>query len=476
MLSEVEVKGASLTQPHELKDINKAKNSMNERKTDLRLENHRDYLTSIEKTADTNSPNIVLVFVDDMGHGDISCFGSTAIQTPHLDKLAADGVKMNNFYAASPVCSPSRFSCLTGRYPNRGFVHQVFFPHTHPIGKIMVPLMFPYGVRGILPDEITIAEALQAAGYKTGMFGKWHLGDQSPYLPTEKGFDHFFGSYYSNDMKPYAYYRNDEIVIEAPADQTQLTKAITTEICGWIDENKDDPFFVYYPSPFPHHPVHASADYEGSSHGGGYGDCVQEIDWSIGEILQKLDEHGLTENTLVIFTSDNGPWFEGNPGYHRGRKNNFFDGGQMVPFIAAWPAEIPAGIEVDATAMNIDFFPTFLRMAGIPLPEDRAIDGVDMLPLMKGESAEANHEDLYFVKGKKIMGVRTRDNFKYIDRHRCDNSAYWVAKQGPFLFDLNHDPNESYDTHTHFPDKAEALKGMLESKREEMESNPRGWK
>jgi uncharacterized sulfatase len=449
---------------------------MNKAKTQLRLQNHQAYLESIPYSDDRDRPNIVLVFVDDMGHGDISCFGSTAIHTPNLDNLAGNGVKMNHFYASSPICSPSRFGCLTGRYPNRGFVHGVFFSSSTFFGRFINQIMFPYGVRGILPDEITLAEALQKGGYKTGIFGKWHLGDQSPYLPNEKGFDHFFGSYYSNDMKPYAYYRNDKIVIEAPADQTRLTKEITREILGFIDENKDQPFFVYYPSPFPHDPVHASEDYAGTSRGGTYGDCVQEIDWSVGKIMKKLEEHGLIDNTLVIFTSDNGPWYEGNPGYHRGRKNNSFDGGHMVPFIASWPAEIPKGIGMDIAAMNIDFFPTFLKIAGIDLPTDREIDGVDMLPALKGEAKESLHDDLYFVKGKKIMGVRTKDNFKYIDRHNSENGSYWMAKQGPFLFDLENDLNESYDTHAHFPEKAEYLRDLLEAKRKEMEINPRGWK
>jgi arylsulfatase A-like enzyme len=449
---------------------------VNKKKTQLRLQSHQAYLDSIDDVTDQNPPNFVLVFVDDMGHGDISCFGSTAIQTPNLDKLAEKGVKMNHFYASSSVCSPSRFSCLTGRYPTRGFVRAVFFPSNKLSGQLMNPLVFPYGVRGILPDEVTIAEALQAGGYKTGMFGKWHLGDQSPYLPNEKGFDTFFGSYYSNDMVPYAYYRNDEIAIEAPADQTQLTKEITHEILDFIDDNKDHPFFVYYPSPFPHHPVHVSEDYAGTSKGGTYGDCVQEIDWSVGEIMKKLDEHGLTDNTLVIFTSDNGPWYEGNPGYHRGRKGNFLDGGQIVPFIASWPAKIPQGREIDATAMNIDFFPTFLKMAGIELPTDREIDGEDMLPLLQGATDEATHDAVYFIEGKKVMGLRTRDNFKYVDRHKSENSTYWIAKQGPFLFDLNFDVNESYNSQSHFPEKTEVMKTMLEIKRDEMERNPRGWK
>jgi arylsulfatase A-like enzyme len=203
---------------------------------------------------------------------------------------------------------------------------------------------------------------------------------------------------------------------------------------------------------------------------------VQEIDWSVGEIMKKLDEHGLTDNTLVIFTSDNGPWYEGNPGYHRGRKGNFLDGGQIVPFIASWPAKIPQGREIDATAMNIDFFPTFLKMAGIELPTDREIDGEDMLPLLQGATDEATHDAVYFIEGKKVMGLRTRDNFKYVDRHKSENSTYWIAKQGPFLFDLNFDVNESYNSQSHFPEKTEVMKTMLEIKRDEMERNPRGWK
>lgn len=448
---------------------------MNNKKAQLRQQQHDDYINRVKPTND-KKPNIVLVFVDDMGYGDISCFGSKAINTPNLDQMAADGAKMNNFYASSPVCSPSRFSCMTGRYPTRGFVNSVFFPTKNSPMKIMNHIMFPYGIKGILPDEITIPEALRAGGYKTGMFGKWHLGDCSPHLPNEKGFDHFFGSYYSNDMKPYAYYRNDDVAIEAEADQTTLTKAITSEILGYIDENKDEPFFVYYASPFPHHPVHASEDFQGKSKGGAYGDCVEEVDWSVGQIRKKLQELDLEEDTLIIFTSDNGPWYEGNPGMHRGRKGNSFDGGQMVPFIATWPKKIKGGVSIDETAMNIDFFPTFLNMAGIDLPTDREIDGLDMMPLLTGEKQESVHEDLYFIKFKSLFAVRTRDDFKYCIKASSENSTYKMAKQGPFLFNMKYDQTESYNTISHFPEKAEELREMLEAKREAFASNPRGWK
>ncbi len=449
---------------------------MNKKKVKLHLEEHQEYLASVNPVPGSDHPNIILVFVDDMGHGDISCFGSKAIHTPNIDMLAENGAKLHNFYASSPVCSPSRFSCMTGRYPTRGFVHNVFFPKRHPIGKFFSPFFFPYGVRGILPDEITVAEVLQASGYRTGIFGKWHLGDQSPYLPNEKGFDYFFGTYYSNDMKPYAYYRNEEVVIEAPADQTKLTKQITSEILGFIDENKDAPFFVYYPSPFPHFPVHASEDFAGKSSGGAYGDCVEEIDWSVGEILKKLKEHNLTENTLVIFTSDNGPWFEGSPGFHRGRKGNTFDGGQIVPMIASWPRKIPKGQDIEIAAMNIDFFPTFLKIAGIPLPQDRKIDGVDILPVLRGELEQSPHEALYFIYTNKPMGIRSPDNYKYFERHKSENGKYWMAKQGPFLFDLNNDQNESYDVQNLYPDIAQKLAEKLQEEQHQMETNPRGWK
>ncbi len=195
---------------------------MNARKVRLRKSAHQAYLSSIHNVANQKPPNIVLIFVDDMGYGDLSCFGSQAIHTPNLDAMAEDGVRLSNFYASSPVCSPSRFGCLTGRYPMRGFVHHVFFPKSGSLaGRMINRFAFPYGVRGILPDEITIPESLRAGGYKTGIFGKWHLGDHSPYLPNEKGFDYFFGSYYSNDMQPYAYYRNDERDLIGLSDSLQ---------------------------------------------------------------------------------------------------------------------------------------------------------------------------------------------------------------------------------------------------------------
>lgn len=457
------------------------------RKADVKLHKHKEYLDSIESHKLKETPNIVLVFVDDMGHGDISCYGSEAINTPNIDLMAKQGMKMSDFYSASPVCSPSRFGVLTGRYAPRGFVNAVFFPTVKSkqnkfrnsiLRNIIQPMLFSHGVRGILPDEITIAEVLQKVGYNTGIFGKWHLGDKSPYLPNDKGFDYFYGSHYSNDMSPYAYYKNKEKVIEAPADQTKLTKILTKEILSFIEESKSkkEPFFAYYPSPFPHHPVHASVDFQGKSKGGAYGDCVEELDWSVGEINKKLKELGIEENTLVIFTSDNGPWHEGSPGFHRGRKGQSWDGGLIVPFIAKWPKHIEAGIETSEMAMNIDLFPTILNHLGVPLPKDRIIDGIDIFDLVTGNDKKTPHEILHFIRGMKSMGAR-KTHYKYEVKQMSDNSTYKnrFIQVDAMLFDLEIDQNESYSMVSRFPKLADELQIEIDNMNSSIEENPRGW-
>ena len=442
---------------------------------EIRLDQHRAYLESIEDLADGTPPNVVLVLADDLGYGDLSSFGSKAIRTPNLDALAADGVRLTNFYSASPVCSPSRFSLLTGRYPTRGFIHSVFFPSGTALGLYVNTFGFPRGIRGIPEDEVTVAEALQSGGYSTGMFGKWHLGDRSPHLPTDKGFDYFFGSYYSNDMEPYAYYRNGDVAIEAPADQTTLTKMLTREVTEFIDRHREDPFFIYYASPFPHHPVHASDDFSGRSQAGAYGDCVEELDWSIGEIRKKLAESGVASNTLFVFSSDNGPWYQGSPGAHRGRKANSFEGGQTVPFIAAWPERIPAGTEVPTPAMSVDLFATILGVAGLPLPTDRIVDGRDLSQLLAGAARRPPDRSLFFVSEGEFVGVRVPGGLKYLVKQQSENSAYWLVDHGPFLFDLRNDPTESYDISARLPKEADRLAGLVRGMNEASQRNPRGW-
>lgn len=449
---------------------------MTKKKLDLRRTAHDEYLRRISPGCEER-PNLILILADDMGYGDISCFGSQAISTPCLDALARDGVRLENFYAASPVCSPSRFSCLTGRYPTRGFFHNVLFPSTTASGRLRNVSLFPSGVSGILPDEITLPEALRAGGYRTAMFGKWHLGDKSPNLPNEKGFDYFYGALYSVDMEPYRMYRNREVAQDAPIDKRRLTPMLTADMLDYLERYRDDssPFFLYYASPYPHHPAAASERFAGKSRGGTYGDCVEELDWSVGQLQKKLRDLGKEKNTFLIFTSDNGPWFEGNPGNHRGRKGSNFDGGHMVPFLAAWPGHIPAGSSVPNPAMNIDFFPTFLHAAGIPLPGDRVIDGVDILPLLTGKTDENLHEAFRFITGDRVLAIRTADDKKYMVQVGCDYRPYTGMKMGPFLFDMTADPQESYNVSNLLPDTAAELQAKIDADNAEIQKNPRGW-
>lgn len=472
-----------------------------------RVDAHRKYLDTVEPAtgeARAALPNIVVIMMDDMGWGDMSAFGSKAIHTPNLDKLAADGMTFTNGYASSPLCTPSRFGFLTGRYPSRAVLTSVFFPSVPVPEEQVFDMQYDddkvlsgdgasprqswdhetlyahmnetMAVTGIPEDEITLSEVLQARGYKTSLFGKWHLGDQSPSLPNDKGFDCFYGSHYSNDMVPYHFFRNREIADKGVLDQTKITGMLTEEILRYVDENADNPFFIFYASPKPHHPIYAGERFQGTSQAGAYGDCIQEVDWSVGEIVKKLEEKGIAEKTLVVFTSDNGPWHQGSPGLHRGRKGNTFDGGQIVPMIATWPSTIPAGRTSDAQMMNIDFFATFLAMAGIDLPTDRVIDGQNLLPLMTGESAESPHEELFYVMYMGAYALRHRDHFKYYATATSENSLFlWMGPLHPFLFDLNVDPNESYDQRAHYPDRARRMRDRLYAFNREMETNPRGW-
>lgn len=442
---------------------------------DLRPERRAAYLDQVRVApAPDRRPNVLLVLLDDLGQGDFSCFGARAIETPRIDALAAEGVVLDTFYSSCSVCTGSRFGLLTGRYPVRGFIHSVFFPSVTTQGRAFNAAGFPRGVRGILDDEISLADAFQAAGYRTGLFGKWHLGDHAPHWPNDRGFDEFFGSPYSNDMDPYEFWRNREVAIPAPVDQKLLTTRLTTEIGDFVARSGDQPFLAVYASPFPHDPVHAGAPFVRSSQAGTYGDCVQELDWSVGELVDRLDAAGKLDDTIVIVTSDNGPWYEGSPGFHRGRKGNAFDGGQLVPFIARWPGWA-AGLRTDVPAMNIDLFPTLAATAGIPLPTDRVIDGVDLTPLLTGASTAPLHDELLFLKNRVPLGIRSADGFKYFRRSRSENATYAALKQGPFLFRTDVDHNESYDVTAHHPDRALELQERLDAWIATLDADPRGW-
>jgi arylsulfatase A len=430
------------------------------------------YLDQIQAGASAGtSPNIIIILCDDLGVGDLE---STAINQPNLSRMAAEGMTLTNFYASASVCSPSRAGLLTGRYPVRTLISTPLLATNNPLNPVMDVLgRYSYNVRGIPKDEVLLSEVLHQRGYHTGMVGKWHLGGTAGYLPNDRGFDSFYGAKWSNDDTPYTIYRDRQVEIPAPADQDNLTHNFTVEALNFIQANKDSPFFLYLAHAMPHFPVHASAAFQDTSVAGRYGDAVQEIDWSVGQILTTLKQLELDDKTFVVFSSDNGPWMEGNPGYLRGRKLEWFEGGFRVPFIARWPGVIPDGNTNPELSVNFDLFPTCLSLAGAALPHDRIIDGKDILPVLKGESPSP-HDTFYYYDTRTVVAVRYQ-NWKYIRHHSTDIAAYWPLKQGPFLFDLETDPNESYSLISSQPELAGKLSGMLDDFEAEMKANLRGW-
>jgi arylsulfatase A len=369
-----------------------------------------------------SKPNLVLIFIDDLGYGDIGPFGNTKLKTPNLDRMAAEGMKFTSFYA-TPVCSMSRACLMTGCYNARVSVPGVYFPGNK---------------QGLHPDEVTLADLVKTQGYATTCIGKWHLGHRDPSLPTEQGFDSYFGIPYSNDMTidpEHARFAKDCVfregmtaekaraeairnkvplmrdkeVVEYPADQDTLTRRYTEEAVRFIETNSEKPFFLYLPHTMVHGPLAASAEFRGKSAGGLFGDAVEEVDWSVGRILDTLKDLKLDEKTLVIFTSDNGaaggsslPW--------RGKKGSFFEGGVREPCIMRWPGRIPAGTTCNRIAGNIDLLPTFANLTGAKLPTDRVIDGRDITSLMfKPDAPAVRRTHLYFTGGPKVAAIRQDD-------------------------------------------------------------------
>jgi len=353
-------------------------------------------------------PNFVLIFIDDMGYGDIGPFGSKVNKTPQLDRMAAEGLKLTSFYAA-PVCSASRAQLLTGSYAPRVSVPGVFFPA---------------GPKGLHPDEVTIADYLKELGYATTCIGKWHLGDQREFLPTRQGFDHYFGIPYSNDMARtsakdgravHPLMRDEEVAAEIEnEDQRQVTRQYTEEAVKFIESNKDHPFFLYMPHTAMHVPIYPHPDFAGSTENGRYGDWVAEVDWSVGQILKTLREKNLEENTLVVFTSDNGPWMsKGTDGGVatplRGSKGGTLEGGVREPTIVWWPGHIAAGRVNDSIAGTTDILPTFVSLAGGSLKPYIKIDGYDLSQVLKGNAEKTDRKAWYYYKGTKLMAVRSGD-------------------------------------------------------------------
>lgn len=439
------------------------------------------YLREIAATAigrrTTQRPNILIIYYDDLGYGDLGFTGSKAIRTPNIDALARDGVVLSNYHSPSPVCSPSRAGLLTGRLPPRAAVPDVLHPSDSPIRLIN----YATGFANRLPaEEITMADVLKADGFRTGMIGKWHLGDIAPSLPGNFGFDSFYGAHYSNDMAPFALYRGDRVEVAAPADQTQLNESYTREAQKFIAAQQPTaaPFFLYFAHNFPHQPLFVPKAQAGRSAAGLYGDVIEGLDDGVGHIVETLKQTGQYDNTIIILTSDNGPWYQGSSGQQRGRKGQTFEGGMRVPFLIHWPAGVAGNRTVSAMAMGTDIMPTLFDWLGLPLPKDRKIDGSSLRALLEGKSGSA-HAITYFYASTELMAV-SDGRFKY---HAAQPYSYVISNsriavpstQGPWLFDLSVDPDESYDVATKYPETAAKLEAALNAKNEETKANPRGW-
>ena len=420
-------------------------------------------------TSPVRKPNFIILFADDMGYGDAGCYGHPYIKTPNLDRMASEGARLTSFYASSPVCSPSRAALLTGRHPLRCGVPQVLGPESE----------------GGLPEsEITLADVLKNKGYRTACIGKWHIGHaREELMPTSRGFDHYFGLLYSNDMikpwvqtdKPLALFENLDPV-EHPVDQRTLTKRYTERAIDFIRANKNEPFFLYLPYTMPHLPLF-TAEVFLNSRAGLYGAVIEEIDWSVGEILKTVKGLGLDDNTLVVFTSDNGPWnnmpsrmlaegierwHAGTPGLLRGSKGTTYEGGMRVPGVFRWPRTIPAGQVNVELASTMDLFPTLVHAAGGRMPDDRVYDGADILPMLKGESPPLFRR-LFYHRGERVEAVR-EGAWKY----RLSNDGNPNIKAMPELYNLELDWSERYNVAADHPDVVTKLDAMLRAFAEEV--------
>lgn len=399
--------------------------------------------------AQSSRPNIVLISGDDLGYGDLGCYGSR-IRTPNLDAMARDGVRFRQFCSASSVCSPSRAALLTGRYPARVGVSRV---------------LFPFDSFGIPETETTMAQMLKDAGYRTACVGKWHLGSQRPFLPTNRGFDEYFGIPHSHDMWPRPLMRNTEVV-EETARLDMLTQRFTQEAVRFIGGARQAPFFLYLPHVAPHIPLEPSAAFKGKSPLGRYSDVVEELDWSVGEVLRALQQNGLDDNTLVIFTSDNGPWYQGSRGGLRGRKGETYEGGMRVPFLARFPGRIPKGLEANGFASALDILPTLARAAGAPLPGQR-LDGVDIWPLLAGEREAVEREAFLYFDGWHLQCARMGQWKLHVSRY---DTAPWLPGNRvnlplphPELYDVDADPQESYDCAPENPQVVAEIRARMET-------------
>ena len=405
------------------------------------------------------SPNIVFIYVDDMGYGDLGSFGAKAIKTPNLDRMAAEGLKLTSFYSVSPVCTPSRAALLTGRYAARMGIENMHLSNV---------LTFQ-DKTGLPTNETTIATALKARGYATAAMGKWHLGHLAPHRPIDHGFDYYFGIPYSNDMQPSMLKKMDEI-IEQPVKQETLTLRYTEEATRFIEQNKAKPFFLYLPHNMPHIPLFASEKFKNKSAGGLYGDVVEELDWSVGEVLATLKRLSLDKNSIIFFASDNGPWYQGSPGPLRGRKGWTYDGGVRVPGIVRWPSKIKAGTVSDEPLATIDIFPTLMALTGDANGGKLPLDGRNAVNFLLGRE-KSSPGNLYLFFDKEFLQTARFGKWKIhvarwnVQRYQAGaNNQINQTLSTPELFDMSVDMGESYNQAARYPDVVADLQKRITEK------------
>jgi arylsulfatase A len=404
-------------------------------------------LAGARGSAQQRRPNIIFIYADDMGYGDLGCYGAKAIKTPNIDRMAAEGLRLTSFYSVSPLCTPSRAALITGRYAARMGIDQMQLRN----------VLFPADKTGLPQSETTVARALKDRGYATACIGKWHLGRVSPHRPIDHGFDYYFGIPYSNDMNPTPIMRNGD-VIEEPAKQDTLTRRYTEEAIGFIERAKGRPFFLYLAHTMPHIPLYASERFRGKSAGGLYGDVIEELDWSVGELLKELKRRGLDRDTVVFFASDNGPWYQGSAGPLRGRKGGTFDGGVRVPGIVRWPGNIRPGKVSDEPVATVDFFATAMALTGekeiATAASKQPLDGKNILPFLLGQMTKSPESLYLFFDGPYLQTARAGRWKIHVARWNIPRYTAASGQQknlrlaNPELYDINVDPGESYDVAT----------------------------
>lgn len=497
--------------------------------TERLWEGQDDYLKGVDKNATkADNPNVLFILMDDLGWGDISLNGAI-YDTPNIDSIGENGIVLDNFYSSYSVCSPARFAAMTGRYPYRGYADNVMYPTIATITpfaqtRIFNSIEMGANADGMLGDEITIAETFKAAGYNTGAFGKWHLGDYGEYLPTNQGFDYFYGSHHVNDMTPFYHVREengqyeivhgtDEMFVNGKKDQSKLTEWINEEMTAWITDqvqNSDEPFFAYYASPWPHAPVFAGDEFDGTSGLGTYVDCVTEVDYYLGQLFDTLEDLGVLEDTIIIFTSDNGPALEGSVSDLRGGKYLAYEGGQKVPFMIRWDNDNGAlgqkGTDRKQSATLVDLYPTLMELCGITgnggqtgyLPADREIDGVSMTGLLKNDEVihtkdnpilHMKREDIKAIQytmptaavlemypdyNYEILTENDFITFKYFDRIQNDNSAFFDKYRKNWLHILTDDAGENYNRTPVYPEIADEYHAKLDKIQKDFKDNRRG--